>query len=116
MLLIVDKEYRNKGIGSKLLKQCEEHIKSCGYDKITVGAGYDYLMPGVPTSRKYTDSINENLSKEVNDKASKFFENQLYTHAWGDCVKKSCQWQVFSTKLILTNELIFAILTKEVLL
>lgn len=85
LLLVVDKEYRNKGIGSKLLKQCEEHIKSCGYDKITVGAGYDYLMPGVPTSKKFTDSVNENLSKEVDDKASNFFENQLYTHAWGDC-------------------------------
>lgn len=42
-------------------------------------------MPGAPTSRKYTESVHENLCPEVNDKASVFFEKRGYYHSWGEC-------------------------------
>ena len=68
LMLCVDEEYRHKGIGTKLLNQSEKYILEQGYDKVNVGAGYDYLMPGVP--------INEaNIS---------FFERRFYTHSWGN--------------------------------
>ena len=80
----VDKNYRNKGLGSQLLKESENLIKSNGYDSIVVGAGFDYIMPGVPTSKRYYDSVNESLAKEVNSDASTFFEKRGYFHSW-DC-------------------------------
>ena len=67
LMLCVDEEYRHKGIGTKLLNQSEKYILEHGYDKINVGGGYDYLMPGVP--------INEAIS---------FFERRFYTHSWGN--------------------------------
>ncbi len=85
LLLIVDEKYRNTGIGSELLKKCEDTIISGGYHKVILGVGFDYLMPGVPTSKKYTESVYENLSKEVNDKASTFFEKRGYIHSWKKC-------------------------------
>ena len=67
LMLCVDEKYRHKGIGTKLLNQSEKYILEQGYDKVNVGAGYDYLMPGV--------LINEaNIS---------FFERRFYTHSWG---------------------------------
>ena len=85
LLLFVYEQYRNNGIGSILLNKSEQIIKENGYDKVILGAGYDYLMPGVPTSKKYTTSINEELNPLVNDKASNFFENKGYIHSWGEC-------------------------------
>ena len=68
LMLCVDEEYRCKGIGTKLLNQSEKYILEQRYDKVNVGAGYDYLMPGVP--------INEtNIS---------FFERRFYKHSWGN--------------------------------
>lgn len=51
LLLVVDEKYRNRGIGSELLKQCEETILGSGYDNAVLGVGSDYLMPGVPTRK-----------------------------------------------------------------
>lgn len=68
IMLCVDQEYRKKGIGTKLLNQSEKYILDHGYDKVNVGAGFDYLMPGVP--------INENNIS--------FFERRFYTHSWND--------------------------------
>ncbi|MBQ9181873.1 MAG: GNAT family N-acetyltransferase [Bacilli bacterium] len=85
LLLIVDKSYRNQGIGTKLLDKCEQSIISKGYDKVILGVGFDYLMPGVPTSEKYTNSCHENLDSLVNDNASSFFEKKGYHHSWGEC-------------------------------
>lgn len=85
LLLIVDKSYRNQGIGTKLLDKCEQSIISKGYDKVILGVGFDYLMPGVPTSEKYTNSCHENLDSLVNDNASSFFKKRGYYHSWGEC-------------------------------
>lgn len=85
LLLVVDKEYRNKGIGNSLLQECEAAIKKNGYNKIVLGIGFNYLMPGVPTSKKYTSSIHENLDSMVDDNASTFFEKRGYIHSWGKC-------------------------------
>lgn len=85
LLLVVDKEYRNKGLGKTLLNECENVIIKNGYNQIILGVGFDYLMPGVPTSKKYTHSVNENLDPSVDNIASTFFENRGYTHSWGNC-------------------------------
>lgn len=85
LLLVVDEAYRNKGLGSGLLKKCEENIMDNSYDNVVLGAGSDYLMPGVPTSRKYTESVHENLCPKVNDRASAFFEKRGYVHSWNKC-------------------------------
>lgn len=85
LLLVVDAECRGKGIGSSLLHKCEKVIADAGYDKAVLGAGFDYLMPGVPTSRRYAPAVHEELDSRVNDKASAFFEKRGYSHAWGQC-------------------------------
>ena len=85
LLLVVNQEYRNNGIGIELLNKCEELIINNGYKKIILGVGFDYLMPGVPTSKKYVDSVYEKLDPLVNDDASSFFEKQGYIHSWGKC-------------------------------
>ena len=84
LMLCVEKEYRNRGIGSELLAEAERVIMEAGYENIIVGAGDDYLMPGVPTSKRYTDAVNERLYKGVDEGASRFFEKRGYTHSW-DC-------------------------------
>lgn len=85
ILLVVDEKYRNIGIGTELLNKCEETIINNGYDKVILGVGFDYLMPGVPTSKKYTESVHENLRLEVNENASNFFEKRGYNHSWKKC-------------------------------
>lgn len=54
-------------------KQSEKVIKAAGYDEVMVGAGDDYLMPGVPTSKRYAPAVNECLDESVNDMAGSFF-------------------------------------------
>lgn len=84
LMLCVDKEYRNRGIGSELLHEAERIIKEAGYKEVTVGAGYDYLMPGVPTSKRYVAVVNERLYDAVDETASDFFTKRGYVHSW-DC-------------------------------
>lgn len=68
IMLCVDIKYRHKGIGTKLLNQSEKYILDQGFDKLNIGVGVFYLMPGVPINK-------ENLS---------FFERRFYTHSWGN--------------------------------
>ena len=96
LLLVVDKEYRNTGIGTELLKEAENYIKNNNYKNIILGVGFNYLMPGVPTSDKVCVSCNEKLVNEVNNKASDFFKKRGYIHSWGDC---NC----FDMKMSLNN-------------
>ncbi len=84
LLLCVEEKYRNQGLGSRLLKKSEEAIKDAGYSEVIVGAGDDYLAPGVPTSKQYAPAENEQLDERVNEIASRFFEKRGYQHSW-DC-------------------------------
>jgi len=68
-LLCVDRSCQNRGIGDDLLKQTENHIASAGHKKITLGAGKEYIMPGVPMDKG----------------AHVFFKKRGYIHSWGDC-------------------------------
>lgn len=61
LMLCVDEEYQKCGMGSELLSAAEQVIKEAGYKEVTVGAGYDYLMPGVPTGKRYAAAVNERL-------------------------------------------------------
>ena len=85
LLLVVDKEHRNQGIGNDLLLTCEETIKKGGHEKVILGVGFDYLLPGVPTSRRFAPSMHEHLDPLVNTDASDFFEQRGYRHSWGAC-------------------------------
>ncbi len=81
LLLCVDAGYRNQGIGTGLLEKSEQIVKDNGYKKIVAGNGYDYIMPGVPTSRRYFDAENEELYQELDENASVFFKNgDIYIH------------------------------------
>lgn len=84
LMLCVNQEYRKRGIGSELLFKAEEAIRESGYKDVNVGAGYDYLMPGVPTSKRYADAENERLYEGLDTSASDFFEKRGYNHSW-DC-------------------------------
>ncbi len=90
-MLAVFPEYRNQGIGSTLLKLCEEQIKEREYDKIIIGVGKEYLMPGVPC-RHMLNPEPPKIEKlyccpELNDDAVEFLEKRGYRHSWneGNC-------------------------------
>lgn len=84
LMLCVDREYRNQGIGTELLAMTERLIREAGFTEINVGVGFDYLMPGVPTDQPYYQSENANLYPDVDDTASRFFTKRGYVHSW-DC-------------------------------
>ena len=85
-LLCVDKEYRNKGIGTKLLSKSEDYIKKSKYKNVIVGVGDDYLMPGIPTNTKQIieDLMPDNIYPNVTNDASLFFIKHGYSHSWED--------------------------------
>lgn len=85
-LLCVDREYRGCGIGSELLELSERYIRDAGFAAVTVGAGEDYLAPGVPTSRAfYKIEGTEALYDGLDDHAAEFFRKRGYVHSWEDC-------------------------------
>ena len=67
-LLLVDSQFQGHGIGTSLLKESEIFIRANGYNKIRLGAGDGYIMPGVP--------MNKNVHL--------FFEKHGYIHSWGE--------------------------------
>lgn len=100
LLLCVDKEYRNRGIGTNLLTDSEASIRDNGYDEIIVGNGFDYIMPGVPTCKRYFHAENESLYDGLDETASSFFANRGYEHS-RDC---DCFDMRFSLKDFNHNE------------
>ena len=86
LMLCVDEEFRKNGIGSRLLAEAEERIRKNGYQKVTVGAGKEYLMPGVPVNRPVIEEALEAgcVYEGLGDEAMRFFENRGYAHSW-DC-------------------------------
>lgn len=83
LLLCVGEAYRNRGIGSWLLAASEKAIQKAGYLEAVVGAGFDYITPGVPTSKRYFPAENEELSPGIDETASNFFTKRGYCHSWG---------------------------------
>lgn len=83
-LLCVDKEFRNQGLGTELLEASEKYVLDQGYDSIQVGAGEDYLMPGVPTNIKpYEERLcPDHIYPEVTNEACSFFDKRGYHHSW----------------------------------
>lgn len=84
LMLCVDPQFRRQGIGSGLLKKAEDTIRENGFEKINVGNGFDYLAPGVPTSKRYFPAENEKLYPGLDETASDFFTHRGYVHSW-DC-------------------------------
>lgn len=80
-LLCVREDYRNRGVGSAILKEAEEYIGK-SYSKIILGRGPCYLLQGVPESeenigfflkRGYSaswSSVNMSLELEGFDEAA----------------------------------------------
>ncbi len=95
LLLCVDLEYRNQGIGSGLLKESEDIIAGNGYNKITAGAGFDYIMPGVPLARSYYKAGSKGLCPYINNNAADFFTKRGYIH--------SCNCDFFDMKISLKD-------------
>lgn len=86
-MLAVEPAYRKRGIGSALLARAEELCREAGMDAMVIGAGKEYLIPGVPTSRKvFEEELKPDcIDPGVTDEAAAFFRKRGYTHAWGDC-------------------------------
>ena len=84
LMLCTDKEYRRRGIGSRLLLAAEDAVRRNGFAEVTVGKGEDYITPGVPTSKRYFPSVNEELYKGLDESAGEFFEKRGYKHS-EDC-------------------------------
>lgn len=87
LLLCVDKAYRQQGIGTWLLEQSEKLVCESGHGACKAGVGFDYLMPGVPTSVHYFPARNIRLYEDLDSSASMFFEKRGYRHSWdnADC-------------------------------
>ena len=85
-MLAVNKNYRGCGIGSSLLEECEKIVANNGYDKIKIGVGDTYLMPGVPTNvQPYSEKLGkEDLYPELSNSAVEFFRKRGYIHSYGD--------------------------------
>lgn len=83
LLLCVDLQYRNKGIGSGLLKESENIIFKNGYNKVTAGAGFDYIMPGVPCARSRYKTGSKGFCPYIGDNAADFFSKRGYVHTCG---------------------------------
>ena len=86
LMLCVDSDYRNRGIGSSLLNRSEDYISNSGYDKVNIGVGDNYLMPGIPMATKPYDEVlkEDKIYTNVNNDSYEFFRRRGYEHAWAD--------------------------------
>lgn len=89
LLLAVDAPFRRRGIGSALLRQAEAHLRREGYGDCCIGAGEDYLCPGVPvTQLPYPETLygfdGSSLDRRIPPDNLSFFTRRGYAHAWGD--------------------------------
>lgn len=86
-LLCVDSRYRRHGLGSALLQETEALLRRAGYGSIQIGAGEDYLTPGVPVGvQPFREELGpEALPRELaGQNAAAFFEKRGYRHSWGE--------------------------------
>ncbi len=84
LMLCVDKEHRHKGIGNKLLSDSEKYVLEKGYDKVSIGVGDNYLMPGIPMATKpFEEQLKEdNIYDDVTNDSYNFFSKRGYSHSW----------------------------------
>ena len=88
LLLCVDEPYRKRGIGTKLLQAAEQAVRKSGYESVTVGAGEEYLMPGIPMAKQPFPQLlgEEQIYDSVSNLAYDFFVKRGYRHTWqGNC-------------------------------
>lgn len=87
LLFAVDKAFRKCGIGSKLLEKAENFVKSEGYTEITIGAGDNYLCPGVPVREMPFKEEISNLALHplLPENNASYFIKRGYIHGWEDC-------------------------------
>ncbi len=83
-LLCVEPPYRNKGIGSELLRRSEEAILSGGFDTAVLGGTNSELFIGAVTPEE-----------QWNDMRCFFFENRGYTASDG-CIEMKMSLSDFS--------------------
>jgi len=85
LLLCVDPSHRNRGVGSALLTESEEHIRANGFAAVTIGAGAHYIMPGIPSIQPMPGDHLESaaLDPQLEDHTG-FFIRRGYRHSW-DC-------------------------------
>ena len=61
-LIIVDKAYRNQGIGEKLLTNAEKYIKSCGKTKVCFGYMGTINLPWyIPSTATNTPLLSNSI-------------------------------------------------------
>ena len=86
-LFCVDAGRRSCGIGGGLLAETEEYILRAGYGEAVIGAGEDYIMPGVPArSMPFSEELMlGDIYSGVTDDAWRFFEKRGYKHSWVEC-------------------------------
>ena len=87
LLLCVDAPFRNQGIGSKLLEEAESHVKSEGFDTVTIGVGDNYLCPGIPVREMPFEEEISNLALHplLPETNASYFIKRGYIHEWNDC-------------------------------
>ncbi len=78
----VHPDYRRRGIGTALFAECEEYVKSQGYDSVQMYGIKDYITPGAPI---YEGNID-------------FFTKLGYIHTWGEdeCVDMAASLENYS--------------------
>ena len=85
-MLAVDAAHRRQGLGSALLAETEDRLRAAGHAAIRVGAGEDYLLPGVPLRTPPHDEGLDlsRLDPRLDDEAAGFFLRRGYRHSWGE--------------------------------
>lgn len=76
-IILVDRDYRNKGIGGKLLNHAESKLKESGMNQIWLGRDTWHYFPGIPMEYKNT---------------AEWFENRGYSYT-GEEVDLDCNYK-----------------------
>lgn len=85
LLLCVDNSHRHQGIGSELLTESENLIRSSGFDTVTIGAVSHYIMPGIPSLQPMPGDELEPASLDpLLEDHTDFFIRRGFRHRW-DC-------------------------------
>ncbi|NLE13291.1 MAG: GNAT family N-acetyltransferase [Clostridiales bacterium] len=87
LFLGVRENFRRRGIAGELLSEAEELVKAAGHKYIRIGAGRDYLTPGVPMAEPVGDVkffLPPDIVPGIDRSAAGFFIRRGYRHGWGE--------------------------------